>query len=168
MRTRLSTNITRPCCRPSQPHNGCGYESPNKTDEVDIDSKTIGEYNLYIAKQNKNPLNDHSYSFTPQFFAQPPNTPNTHVDKKYSDLDEILNDLFKIGAENLRRMGQEKVWNGCDDDISRDTNHESGNLFNSPIFPATNDFSSICEQDVDLEKEEAQMEDDDDGDTYNI
>ncbi|GKB75450.1 hypothetical protein Tco_0942345, partial [Tanacetum coccineum] len=71
-------------------------------------------------------------------------------------------------AEKLRRMGQEKVQNGCDDDTSRDTNHESGNLLNFPIFLATNEFSSICEQDVDLEKEEAQVEDDDDEDTYDI
>ncbi|GJV63454.1 hypothetical protein Tco_1474282 [Tanacetum coccineum] len=38
------------------------------------------------------------------FFAQPPNTPNTLVDKKDSDLDEILDDLFRTRAENLRRM----------------------------------------------------------------
>ncbi|GKA67317.1 hypothetical protein Tco_0767125 [Tanacetum coccineum] len=47
-------------------------------------------------------------------------------------------------------------------------NHESGNLLNLPSFPATNEFSSICEQDVGLEKEEAQVEDDDDGNIYNI
>ncbi|GJR54861.1 hypothetical protein Tco_1405382 [Tanacetum coccineum] len=45
----------------------------------------------------------------------------------------------------------------------RDTNHESGNLVNFPIFPTANEFASICEQDVDninnLEKEEAQVED---------
>ncbi|GJT00557.1 hypothetical protein Tco_0821726 [Tanacetum coccineum] len=63
------------------------------------------------------------------------------MDKKDSDLDEILDDLFRLGAENLRRMGQEKIQNGCDNDTSRDTNHES---------------------------EEGQVEDDDDGDTYNI
>nr|GEZ65068.1 uncharacterized mitochondrial protein AtMg00810-like [Tanacetum cinerariifolium] len=125
------------------------------------------EYNLYIARQKKILLNDHSYSFTPWFFTQPPNTPNTLVDKKDSDLDEILDDLFKIEAENLRRIGIEKVHNGCDDDTSRDTNHESGNLLNFPTFPATNEFSSICEHDVDLEKEVAQVEDDD-GNTIDI
>ncbi|GJR81869.1 hypothetical protein Tco_0152654 [Tanacetum coccineum] len=114
-----------PCFRPSQPHNECGYESPNTSNEVDVDSMTIAEYNLYIAKQNKYPLNNHYYSFTPQFFAQPPNTPNIPVDKKDSDLDEILDVLFRIGAENLRRMGQENVQNGRDVDTSRDTNHES-------------------------------------------
>ncbi|GJZ10039.1 hypothetical protein Tco_0544798 [Tanacetum coccineum] len=157
-----------PCFQPSQPHNKCGYESPNTNNEVDIDSMTIAEYNLYIARQMKNPLNDHSYSFTPQFFAQPPNTPNTPVDKKDSDFDEILDDLFSVGAENQRQLGQEKVQHGCNIDTFRDTNHERGNLLNFPIFPATNEFSSTCEQDVDLEKDEAEVEDDDDGDTYDI
>ncbi|GJY35313.1 hypothetical protein Tco_0420691 [Tanacetum coccineum] len=100
-----------PCFQPSQPHNERGYESPNTNNEVDIDSMTI-------------------------FFAQPPKTPNTLVDKKDSDFDEILDDLFSIGAKNLRRMGQEKVHHGCND--------------------------------VDLEKDKAEVEDDDDGDTYVI
>ncbi|GJX79121.1 hypothetical protein Tco_0327270 [Tanacetum coccineum] len=64
-------------------------------------------------------------------------------------------------------MGHEKVQHGCNVDTSRDTNHKSGNLLNFPIFPATNEVSSICEQDVDLEKKEAEVEDDD-GDTYDI
>ncbi|GKF08483.1 hypothetical protein Tco_0042707, partial [Tanacetum coccineum] len=66
----------------------------------------------------------------------------------------------------MRPMGQEKVQHGCNIDTSRDTNHESGNLLNFLIFPATNGFSSICEHDFDLEKEEVRVEDDDDGDTY--
>ncbi|GJW93348.1 hypothetical protein Tco_0173020 [Tanacetum coccineum] len=74
----------------------------------------------------------------------------------------------RVGAEKLRRMGQEKVQNGCNIDTSGDTNHESGNLLNIPILPDINEFSIICEQDVDLEKEEAEVEDDDDGDTYDI
>ncbi|GKE72414.1 hypothetical protein Tco_1534455, partial [Tanacetum coccineum] len=53
------------CFRPSQPHNERGYEYPNMSNEVDVDSMTIAEYNLYIAKQKKYPLNNHSYSFTP-------------------------------------------------------------------------------------------------------
>ncbi|GJY22760.1 hypothetical protein Tco_0396418, partial [Tanacetum coccineum] len=76
------------------------------------------------------------------FFAQPPHTPNTPVDKKDSGLEEILDDLFKIGAEKVRRIGQENFQN------------------------------SIYEQDVDdisdLEKEEALEEDGDDGDIYDI
>ncbi|GJR67222.1 hypothetical protein Tco_0013287 [Tanacetum coccineum] len=120
--------------------------------EPDIENMTLDEYR----------------NFTPHFFAQPLNTPNTPVDKKDSDFNEILDDLFILGAKNLRRMGQEKVQNGCDIDTSRDRNHESGNHLNFPILFATNEFSSICVQDVGLEKEEAQLEDDDDGDTYDI
>ncbi|GKD37709.1 hypothetical protein Tco_1257916, partial [Tanacetum coccineum] len=36
--------------RPPQPHNECGYESPDENDDVDIESMTIAEYNLYIAR----------------------------------------------------------------------------------------------------------------------
>ncbi|GKA56230.1 hypothetical protein Tco_0755302 [Tanacetum coccineum] len=73
---------------------------------------TIPESNMYVAKQGleKNPLNDHSYGFTPLFFTQPPHIPNAPVDKKDYGLDEILEDLFIIGAENPKRMGQEDIW----------------------------------------------------------
>ncbi|GKE08257.1 hypothetical protein Tco_1411808 [Tanacetum coccineum] len=55
-----------PCFQPSQPYKECGYASPDENEEVDIESMTIAEYNLYVAKQGlkKNPLNDHSYGFT--------------------------------------------------------------------------------------------------------
>ncbi|GJX56433.1 hypothetical protein Tco_0286330 [Tanacetum coccineum] len=72
--------------------------------EPDIKNMTLNEY----LEQKKNPLKDHSDSFTSQFFAQLPNTPNTPVDKKDYDFDEILDDLFSVRAENLRRIGQEK------------------------------------------------------------
>ncbi|GKC36504.1 hypothetical protein Tco_1048888, partial [Tanacetum coccineum] len=123
-----------------------------------IENMTLNEYLEYETEKERQLW----------FFTQQPNTPNTPVDKKDSDFDEILDDLFSVGAENLRRMGQEKVRHGCNVDTSKDTNHESGNLLNFPIFLAANEFSSICEQDVDLEKEEAEVEDDDDGDTYDI
>ncbi|GJR90152.1 hypothetical protein Tco_0214163 [Tanacetum coccineum] len=126
--------------RPSQPHNECGYESPNTNNKVDIDM-TIAEYNLYIARQMKNPLNNHSYSFSPQFFAQPPNTPNTPEDKKDSDFDEILDDLFSVGAKNLRRMGREKV--------------QMGGMLTHPGIQT-------------IKAEVEGEDDDDDGDTYDI
>ncbi|GKD41200.1 hypothetical protein Tco_1261407, partial [Tanacetum coccineum] len=86
---------------------------------------TIAEYNLYVAKQglDKNTLNNYSNGFTPQFFAETPHTPNTPVDKKDFDFDKILDDLFRIGADNLKGMGQ---------DIFQD---------------------SICKQDVNLEED---------------
>ncbi|GJZ55266.1 hypothetical protein Tco_0610459 [Tanacetum coccineum] len=65
------------------------------------------------------PDSDEEYYRPSHFFDQPPHTPNTPLDKKDSGLDEILDDLFKIGAESLKRMEKEKVQNGCDDDISR-------------------------------------------------
>ncbi|GJU63906.1 hypothetical protein Tco_1245741 [Tanacetum coccineum] len=90
------------------------------------------------------------------------------MDKKDSGLDEILEDLFRIGAKNLRQIGEEKIQNECDDDTSMGTNNVYDNLLNFPIFSATHEFSSVCEQDVDLEKKEPQVEDGDDGDTYDI
>ncbi|GJZ46890.1 hypothetical protein Tco_0600722 [Tanacetum coccineum] len=41
-----------PFFQSSQPHTNYGYESPNESKEVDIDSMTIAEYELYIAKQD--------------------------------------------------------------------------------------------------------------------
>nr|GEU88214.1 hypothetical protein [Tanacetum cinerariifolium] len=49
--------------------------STNVSDDVDIESMTITEYNLYVAKR----------------------------DKKDFVFDEILDDLFRIGAENLKQ-----------------------------------------------------------------
>ncbi|GJZ48355.1 hypothetical protein Tco_0602187, partial [Tanacetum coccineum] len=69
-------------------------------------------------------------------------------------------------AENIKRMRHDKFQNRCDDETSRDTNHESGNHLNFHIFFATNEFSSKCEQDVDLEDD--QEEDGDDGDIFDI
>ncbi|GJS05673.1 hypothetical protein Tco_0322181 [Tanacetum coccineum] len=63
-------------------------------------------------------------------------------------------------------MRHDKFQNRCDDETSRDTNHESGNHLNFHIFFATNEFSSKCEQDVDLEDD--QEEDGDDGDIFDM
>ncbi|GJR43739.1 hypothetical protein Tco_1311842 [Tanacetum coccineum] len=83
-----------------------------------------------------------------------------------SDFDEILDDLFRIGAKNLKRIRQDKFQNRCDDETSRDMYHESGNHLNFPIFSTTYEFSSKCEQDVDLEDD--QEEDGDDGDIFDM
>ncbi|GJV59420.1 hypothetical protein Tco_1465520, partial [Tanacetum coccineum] len=83
-----------------------------------------------------------------------------------SDFDEIMDDLFRIGAENLKRIRQDKFQNRCDDETSRDMNHESDNHLNFPIFSASNEFSSKCEQYVDLEDD--QEEDGDDGDIFDM
>ncbi|GKC04488.1 hypothetical protein Tco_0996098 [Tanacetum coccineum] len=67
------------------------------------------------------------------------------IRKKDSDFDEILDDLFRIGAKNIKRMGHDKVHNRCDDDTSRDRNIKA---------------------DVDLEED--QEEDGDGGDVFDM
>ncbi|GJR31544.1 hypothetical protein Tco_1107776 [Tanacetum coccineum] len=70
-----------------------------------------------------NQLSNHSYGFTPQFFAQPPPT-----SKKDSDFDKILDDLFRTGAENMKQMGhdivQDSIWEHDDD--SEEDQEEDG------------------------------------------
>ncbi|GKD08407.1 hypothetical protein Tco_1188092 [Tanacetum coccineum] len=95
---------------------------------------TIAEYNLYVTKQGlgMNQLSNHSYGFTPQFFAQPPHIPNTS--KKDSDFNKILDDLFRTGAENMKRMGQDIVQDSIwehDDDLEEDQeeNDDDGDTF---------------------------------------
>ncbi|GKE17695.1 hypothetical protein Tco_1425272, partial [Tanacetum coccineum] len=116
--------------------------------EVDIDSMTLDEYDLYMAMQysKKSDVHDTTHGFTSEFFVQSPQTPNLPLDKKDSSFGEILYDLFRMGAKNLRRMEHE-VPNRCNEETVRDTNHESGNLFNFPTFPVTNEFASVCIQD---------------------
>ena len=38
---------------------------------------------------------------------------------------------------------------GCDDEEFGDVNHESEDILNFSISPITNDFASVCEQDID-------------------
>ncbi|GJU88648.1 hypothetical protein Tco_1301071 [Tanacetum coccineum] len=104
----------------------------------------IAEYNLYVAKQDlgRNPLSNHSYGFTPQFFAQPQHTPNTN--KKDSDFDKILDDLFRTEVENMKRMGHDivsdSIWEHDDD--SKEDQEEDEPIHTTPpnddyVAPAT-------------------------------
>ncbi|GJW43677.1 hypothetical protein Tco_0072476 [Tanacetum coccineum] len=122
-----SYNLTPPhtCFLPIQPY---PFVSTNGSNDVDIENMTITEYNLYVAKQGigMNALSNHSYGFTPQFFAQPPHTPNTS--KKDSDFDKIWDDLFRTGAENMKQIGhdivQDSIWE--QDDDSEEDQEEDG------------------------------------------
>ncbi|GJY29000.1 hypothetical protein Tco_0404767, partial [Tanacetum coccineum] len=116
-------------------------------DDVDINSMTLDEYDLYMARQclNKSDVQDTTYGFTTQFFDQSPYTPNPPLDKKDSSFKEILDDVFRIGAENLRSMEQDECPNGCDDEKVRDNHQEKGDLLNFPTFSVTNVFASVCE-----------------------
>ncbi|GJQ89802.1 hypothetical protein Tco_0000941 [Tanacetum coccineum] len=49
--------------------------------------------------------------------------PNTPVDKKDSEFDKILDDLFRIRAENMKQMGQDIVQDSIweqDNDLEED------------------------------------------------
>ncbi|GJU84741.1 hypothetical protein Tco_1292287 [Tanacetum coccineum] len=90
------------------------------------------------------------------------------MDKEDSSLDEILDDLLRIGAESIRRTEHE-VPNRCDDKTANitdyeDSDQEDGELPDLPTFSSTNVFASACEQvDIDIsiakEKEEVPIED---------
>ncbi|GJU01058.1 retrovirus-related pol polyprotein from transposon TNT 1-94 [Tanacetum coccineum] len=92
----------------------------NSHNEVDIDNMTLEEYARYeLAMSNK----------------------------EDSSLNEILDDLFRIGAKNMRKIEYE-VLNRCDDetvDITdyEDSDQEDGELPDLPTFSATNEFASV-------------------------
>ncbi|GJX73128.1 hypothetical protein Tco_0311723 [Tanacetum coccineum] len=91
-----------------------------------------------------------THGFTSQFFNQSQYTPNPHLDEKDSSLKEILDDLFRIGTENLRKAEHEVPYKYDDKtmDITdyEDSDQEDGELLDLPTFSATNVFASICEQ----------------------
>ncbi|GJT79264.1 hypothetical protein Tco_1053606 [Tanacetum coccineum] len=137
-----SHNLTppHPCFLPVQPCPTNYLVSTNESNDVDIENMTIAEYNLYVAKQSleMNPLSNHSYGFTPQFFSQPPHTSNTS--KKDSDFHKILDDLFRTGAENMMRMGQDIVQDNIwepDDDLEEDQKDDGNDRDTFDIWDIT-------------------------------
>nr|GEW55725.1 hypothetical protein [Tanacetum cinerariifolium] len=161
-----------PCFRTPQPCATFNFVHHNSNKEVDTDSMTLEEYVRYeVAMSNKkNETSNTTHRFTSQFFNQPHHTPNPPLDKKDSTLNEILDDLFKIGVKNLRKTKHE-VPHRCDDktlDITNyeDNDHKDGKLPDLPIFSTTNEIASVCEQvkeNIDVnaaqELEEDQVED---------
>ncbi|GJR90358.1 hypothetical protein Tco_0214369 [Tanacetum coccineum] len=109
------------CFQTRQPCIKFNSISHNVKNEVDIDSMTLDEYDLYMAMQCliKSEIQD-------------------------SSLDEILDDLIRIGAENIRRTKHE-VPNRCDDKTVGNTDYEDGELPDFPTFSVTNIFASVCE-----------------------
>nr|GEU93978.1 hypothetical protein [Tanacetum cinerariifolium] len=83
--------------------------------EVYIDNMAIEEYARYELAMStmKIKIQVPTQSFTSKFFNQSQHTPDPPLDKKDS-LNEILDDLFKIGAENIRKM-EHKLPNRCQD-----------------------------------------------------
>ncbi|GKC31440.1 hypothetical protein Tco_1038734 [Tanacetum coccineum] len=130
-----------PCFQTPQP---CATLNPvhhNNQSEVDIESMTLEEYARYELAMStmKNEIQESSF-------------------------DEILDDLFRIGAKNIRKMELE-VLNRCDDiNDYEDCDQENGELLNLPTFSATNEIASDSEQveeniDIAEEKEEVPMKD---------
>ncbi|GJR39772.1 hypothetical protein Tco_1215456 [Tanacetum coccineum] len=147
-------------------------EEDEDHNEVDIDNMTLEEYARYelAMSSKKSKLDNPTLGFTSQFFNQSQHTPNPPLDKEDSSLNEILDDLFRIGAKNIRKMEYE-VSNRCDDetvDITdyEDSDQDDGEIPNYPAFSVTNVFASVCEQvdeNIDIskpkEKKEVQVED---------
>ncbi|GJV65398.1 hypothetical protein Tco_1476226 [Tanacetum coccineum] len=91
-------------------------------------------------------------------------SPKLPLDEVESSFDEILDDLFRIGAKNIRKMEHE-VPNRCDHiNDYEDCDQENGDLLDLPTFSATNEIASDCEQveeniDIAEEKEKVPMKD---------
>nr|GEV36255.1 hypothetical protein [Tanacetum cinerariifolium] len=128
---------------------------------------TLEEYGKYELAMStmKNEIQVPNHGFTSYFF-QSQHTPNPYLDKKDSSLEEILDDLFRIEAENLRKP-KHKVPHRCNDktvDITdyEDSDHEDGELHDLPIFSATNEFASFYEHvventDISIAKEKQKV-----------
>ncbi|GJT75326.1 hypothetical protein Tco_1042051 [Tanacetum coccineum] len=67
-------------------------------------------------------------------------------DEEDEDLDEILDDLFKIGAENLRKMEHEVPNRRDNVNDFKDYDQEDGKLPDLPTFSTTDEFVSNSEQ----------------------
>ncbi|GJZ51999.1 hypothetical protein Tco_0606514 [Tanacetum coccineum] len=111
-----------------------------------LDDLEVTAAKVCVTAAKQNGVQDTTYGFTPRIFDQSPQAPNPPLNKKDSSLEEILDDLFRIVADNLRMMEHE-VPNRHDEETVGDTKHESGNLLNFLIFPVTNKFASVCIQD---------------------
>ncbi|GJV31210.1 hypothetical protein Tco_1391610 [Tanacetum coccineum] len=161
-----------PCFQTPQPCATFSFVYHNSHNEVDIDNMTLEEYARYelAMSSKKSELDNPTLGFTSQFFNQSQHTPNPPLDKEDSSLSEILDDLFRIGAENIRKMEYEvpNRFNNKTVDITdyEDSDQEDGEIPNFPTFSITNVFTRVCEQaeenidnNIAKEKEEVQVED---------
>ncbi|GJZ05697.1 hypothetical protein Tco_0539490 [Tanacetum coccineum] len=138
---------------------------PDSNEEDEDYCKEYARYELAMSTM-KNEKQVPTQGFTSQFFNQSQYTSKLPLDDEESSFDKILDDLFKIGAENIRKMEHE-VPNRCDNiTIYKDIDQEDGRLPDLPNFSATNEFASVCEQGKDnidvntaQELEEFQVED---------
>ncbi|GKA68188.1 hypothetical protein Tco_0768105 [Tanacetum coccineum] len=159
-----------PCFQTPQPCATINSVHHNNHNEVDIENMTLEEYARFELTMSTmiSEIQVPTHGFTSHFFNQPQHTPNPPLDKEDSSFDKILDDLFRIGADNIRNMEHEFP-NRCDDetvDITdyEDSDHEDSELPDLPTFFATDKFASVYKQveeniSIAEEKEEAPMED---------
>ncbi|GJU71801.1 hypothetical protein Tco_1263206 [Tanacetum coccineum] len=110
----------------------------------EISLEEYARYELAMSTM-KSEIQVPTHSFTSQFFNQSQHTPNPPLNEKDSSLEEILDDLFRIGAENLRKAEHE-VPHMYDDktvDITdyKDIDQEDGKLPDLMITPKLYMFS---------------------------
>ncbi|GJW58571.1 hypothetical protein Tco_0105302 [Tanacetum coccineum] len=100
---------SHPCFLHVQPYPEDCLASANMSDDVDIESMTIVEYNLYVAKQGleKNPLNDHSYGFTPY----------EHDVDNINDLEKEVAQVEDEDIEQIRQFLTPNIFDVMDDVI---------------------------------------------------
>ncbi|GJW06042.1 hypothetical protein Tco_1568465 [Tanacetum coccineum] len=105
-----------PCFQTPQPCATFNSIHRNSHNEIDIDNMTLEEYARYelAMSSKKREIDNPTLGFTSQFFNQSQQTLNPPFDKEDSTLDKILDDLFRIRAENLRKIEHE-VPHRCDD-----------------------------------------------------
>ncbi|GKD45978.1 hypothetical protein Tco_1270623, partial [Tanacetum coccineum] len=126
---RKELHLLEEYCSPRIENIGISLTSDDENEdhnEVDINNMTLEEYARYEVEGS------------------------SKKDEKDSILEEILDDLFRIGAENLRKA-EHKVPHRCNDktmDITNyeDSDHEDGELPDLHIFSTTYEFASVCEQ----------------------
>nr|GEY11995.1 hypothetical protein [Tanacetum cinerariifolium] len=165
-----SKSVAPPCATLKPVHH-------NNHSEVDIESMTLEKYVRYELTMStmKNEMQVPTQCFTSQFFHQSQYAPKPSLDEEDSSFDEILDDLFRIRAENIRNMEYE-VPNRCDDITNyEDSNQKDGEFPDLPTFSATNKFASVYEQgedNIDVntahELEEVQVEDVEMDEDYDI
>ncbi|GJR26526.1 hypothetical protein Tco_1102758 [Tanacetum coccineum] len=145
-----------PCFQTPQPCATFNSVHHNSHSEVDIENTTLEEYARYELAMStmKSEIQVPVHGFTSQFFNQSQHTPKPPLDKEDSSLDEILDDLFKIGAENISKMEHE-VPNRCDDITDYEDSEQE-------------DVEENIDVDTARELEEVQMEDVEMDEDYDI
>ncbi|GJX22658.1 hypothetical protein Tco_0227103 [Tanacetum coccineum] len=136
-----------PCFQTPQPYATFNLVHHNSHNEVNIENMTLEEYARYELAMStmKSEIQVPTHSFTSRFFNQSQHTPNPPLNEKDSSLEEILDDLFRIGNKNLKKAEHE-VPHMYDDktvDITdyEDSDQEDGKLPDLMITPKLYMFS---------------------------